>query len=152
MQIVNWFDHWNKNLRKKEFSQDFNLGLITCLGNSYQQRLWWNPSSSISLWQNKTWLQPSTMEPQTSSLLAPVKGQDVRGSHYWYVWALDSFTVSSHSLNYRQGYITKLILGLRPANETALLCNDVCHWLGASLESGLYYHCAAVDGITDSCL
>ena len=39
---------------------------------------------------------------------------------------------------------TGLILGLRPANErrryfvpTALLCTDVSHWLGASLESAL---------------
>ena len=31
---------------------------------------------------------------------------------------------------------TRLILGLRPANE--LLCNDVSHWLVASLESALY--------------
>ena len=31
-----------------------------------------------------------------------------------------------------------LIPGLRPANETALLHNDVFHWLGASLESALF--------------
>ena len=30
-----------------------------------------------------------------------------------------------------------LIQGLRPANDTVLLCNDVSHWLGASLESAL---------------
>ena len=33
---------------------------------------------------------------------------------------------------------TGLILGLRPGNDTALLCNDVSHWLGANLESVLY--------------
>ena len=27
---------------------------------------------------------------------------------------------------------------MRPANETVLLCNDVSHWLGASLESTLW--------------
>ena len=34
--------------------------------------------------------------------------------------------------------IKGLILGLCPANETALLCNDVSHWLGTNLESALY--------------
>ena len=36
--------------------------------------------------------------------------------------------------------IPGLILGLRPANETALLCNDVSHWLAASLASALNTH------------
>ena len=36
-----------------------------------------------------------------------------------------------------KGNYAGLILGLLPANETALLCNDVSHWLGASLESAL---------------
>ena len=47
---------------------------------------------------------------------------------------------------------TGLILGLRPANETTLLCNDVSHWLGANLESALFvYHrtskCAQNDNV-----
>ena len=33
-----------------------------------------------------------------------------------------------------------VILGLRPANETALLCNVVSHWLGANLVSALPFH------------
>ena len=33
--------------------------------------------------------------------------------------------------------IPMLIIGLRPTNERPLLCNDVSHWLGASLESAL---------------
>ena len=36
--------------------------------------------------------------------------------------------------------ISGLILGLRPVNETALLCNDVSHWLGTNIESALYIH------------
>ena len=32
---------------------------------------------------------------------------------------------------------TGLILDLRPANETALLCSDISHWLDASLELAL---------------
>ena len=33
---------------------------------------------------------------------------------------------------------TGLVLGLRPANEMPLLCNDVSHWLGTNLESALW--------------
>ena len=32
-----------------------------------------------------------------------------------------------------------LIPGLCSANETALLCNDVSHWLGINLKLALYY-------------
>ena len=35
------------------------------------------------------------------------------------------------------GYASGLTQVLRPANETALLCNTVSHWLGRSLESAL---------------
>ena len=34
--------------------------------------------------------------------------------------------------------ITRKILGLCPAKETAVFCDDVSHWLGTSLESFLY--------------
>ena len=44
---------------------------------------------------------------------------------------------------------TGQILGLRPANETALLCNDVCYWLGANLESPLLQY-STFSAIRDS--
>ena len=37
----------------------------------------------------------------------------------------------------RQLLKSERILGLRPSNEMVLLCNDVSHWMGASLESTL---------------
>ena len=45
----------------------------------------------------------------------------------------DSYTIYVVLWNYSGG----LILGLCLANETALLCNAVSHWLGASLEPAL---------------
>ena len=46
----------------------------------------------------------------------------------------------SHGINQVMEYssfsiMSGIILGLHPANETALLCNYVFYWLGASLES-----------------
>ena len=34
-------------------------------------------------------------------------------------------------------YKSGLIIGLRPANETALPCNNGSHWMGANLEAAL---------------
>ena len=41
---------------------------------------------------------------------------------------------------------TGVILGLRPANERrVLLCNDISHWLGTSLESAMLYDLFAIN-------
>ena len=45
---------------------------------------------------------------------------------------------------------TGLILGLRPANEGLLLCNNISHWLGANLESALRYMHIMVPNVTSS--
>ena len=63
-----------------------------------------------------------------------------------YSWqASRSYSQSTHLLLYNKviqcrpllAVIPGLILGLRPANETPLLCNNVSHWQGANLESDL---------------
>ena len=46
-------------------------------------------------------------------------------------------------------YLTGLILGLRPANETVVNCNDVSHWLVASLESRVAYIKQYMPGILE---
>ena len=68
-----------------------------------------------------------------------------------FAYSIFKLSLSSHLLHIVME-IAGLILGLRPANErrsyfvttsweTALRCNDDCHWLGANLESTLKLHC-----------
>ena len=71
---------------------------------------------------------------------------------YWCIYAPSGtnmikaliYCMYRQQLNFKSGKSiytsndTGLILGLRPANETALLCNDVSHWMVANLESALW--------------
>ena len=101
----------------------------------------------IWLWYHKfTWSKYVYIIHNLLKMIVPWLGSYI-GNKYW--WPQSWYTLTwfwkSRLLNVGHRHmccmqsitITGLILGLRTANERALLYNNVSHWLGANLESAL---------------